>query len=399
LPLRLRCFGTGTDRAISHGGHGSFGNRGQRVLGDVGVRFGGSEHHRIETSSSHTRPPPFGVGTPGHRDKAHGALRSTERQVPRHRVAQPLRRASGSVPTRGEAHDALRSIACRSSPRPDKRRSSEHRASNLTGTGIPALFGGAAPPFQSGQRAPLLDRGRAQTQRDTADGALRSTARRASSGQGTPRSSEHGHPRSTGTGQPAFFGAPASQFHWKGIPDLFGGTVPNPTGSGTPRLTGWAPAHRGSADGALRGAARCASTGQGKRRSSEHQAPRLEGAGNSSSSEPGPPTPREREPATPRGRGLLTRRAGSPRLTKPGKRRSSEHRASGLTGAGPPALLGARATRHRSGQSHGDTGRPAPRGRPARQATAGISGVRHAPRCVAVSKDTDLGRDPRWAGR
>jgi len=213
LPLRLRCFGTGTDRAISHGGHGSFGNRGQRVLGDVGVRFGGSEHHRIETSSSHTRPPPFGVGTPGHRDKAHGALRSTERQVPRHRVAQPPRRASGSVPTRGEAHDALRSIARRSSPRPDKRRSSEHRASNLTEARQTALFGASGvEPHRDRDSGPLR-RGGAPVPIRPASPPPRSGQGPDPTGYGRRRSSEHRALRLVGAGNPALFGARAPPLH------------------------------------------------------------------------------------------------------------------------------------------------------------------------------------------
>jgi len=40
---------------------GSFGPCSLHVLGDVGVRFGGSEHHRIGISSCTLFPVPFGV--------------------------------------------------------------------------------------------------------------------------------------------------------------------------------------------------------------------------------------------------------------------------------------------------------------------------------------------------
>lgn len=47
-PPRHRRFGTDARRVISCDNDGSFGLRQRCVLGDVGVRFGGSEHHRIE---------------------------------------------------------------------------------------------------------------------------------------------------------------------------------------------------------------------------------------------------------------------------------------------------------------------------------------------------------------
>jgi hypothetical protein len=47
------------------------------VVGDVGVRFGGSEHHRIAISSSHTRHPPLRAGRPR---GTSGALRSIARR-------------------------------------------------------------------------------------------------------------------------------------------------------------------------------------------------------------------------------------------------------------------------------------------------------------------------------
>lgn len=47
-----------------------------RVLDDVGVRFGGSEHHRIGISSSHTRHPALAGREPDSRVAAGGVLRS-----------------------------------------------------------------------------------------------------------------------------------------------------------------------------------------------------------------------------------------------------------------------------------------------------------------------------------
>jgi hypothetical protein len=110
-PPRHWRFGTDARRAISCDKDGSFGPRLRSVLGDVGVRFGGSEHHRIDTSSSHTRPParkgrdsrPPGAGQPAflltscarslascmRRSSEHRALGSTRD------IARPLRRAGG----------------------------------------------------------------------------------------------------------------------------------------------------------------------------------------------------------------------------------------------------------------------------------------------------------------
>jgi hypothetical protein len=62
-----------------------FGRSSRDVLGDVGVRFGGSEHHRIRISScaSAVQPAPFGVGEPA--PSGAGALASSRT------VAQPPR--------------------------------------------------------------------------------------------------------------------------------------------------------------------------------------------------------------------------------------------------------------------------------------------------------------------
>jgi hypothetical protein len=54
-------FGRGTAGRFSRDIGGCFGIRTRRVLDDVGVRFGGSEHHRIGISSSHPVPA-FGLG-------------------------------------------------------------------------------------------------------------------------------------------------------------------------------------------------------------------------------------------------------------------------------------------------------------------------------------------------
>jgi hypothetical protein len=88
-PRRRRRFGTGARRAISRDNDGSFGPRPRCVLDDVGVRFGGSEHHRIDTSSSHTRPPARkGRDSQPPRGRATGAIYSIARLVPG--IGQPL---------------------------------------------------------------------------------------------------------------------------------------------------------------------------------------------------------------------------------------------------------------------------------------------------------------------
>jgi hypothetical protein len=240
------------------------------VLGDVGVRFGGSEHHRIETSSSHTRPPPFGVGTPGHRDRANGALRSTGR---------------------------------RASVRSDKRRSSEHRASSLAGQGNPS----SSERGRLGTDRPVsthFDWGRAPTQRGTADGALRSTARRTS-----------------GAGDLALFGARATPLH-------------RDRATSTLRRAG-KPVPRDRATDTLRSVGEPVSPGQGTSGSSESRAPHPTGQGTDGPSGPTAPHP------TGTGRPDLFGGSAPPfqrvRITPP-------------HGTRQPALLGApRAESHRDG--------------------------------------------------
>jgi len=158
-PPRHRRFGTDARRAISRDNDGSFGPRQRCVLGDVGVRFGGSEHHRIDTSSSHTRPPAQlgrdsrlpGQGNRRFLIKASCAwsLASVNRSSSEHRAfgttrdraTRPLRRKGDSVPSRY-----------------DNRSSSEPRWSRLTGGWQPAPLGAL----------------RAALHRDRESGALRS---------------------------------------------------------------------------------------------------------------------------------------------------------------------------------------------------------------------------------
>jgi hypothetical protein len=214
------------------------------VLGDVGVRFGGSEHHRIGTSSSHTRPPPFGVGIPGQRDRAAGALRRTGKPVSRERQAARFG-ALATLPP-GQSHPTSSEDERLRSTGSGKRRSSEHRAPNLTGTGQPELFGAPASQFHW-DREPAALRGRRHpTPRDREPPALRSRrhptppghSKRHSSegrarrltGQGNHTSSEERQPGSTGTGKPHLFGGAATRFHRPGISRPRSGQGPNPNG-------------------------------------------------------------------------------------------------------------------------------------------------------------------------
>jgi hypothetical protein len=192
----------------------------------VGVRFGGSEHHRIETSSSHTRPPPFGVGTPGQQDRETRALRSAGDSVP---TGQRVPASIGAGPRPNGARQTALFGALRVAPRGQKTpRSSEHGRHRSTGTRQPTLFGGSARQFH----------------RDREPEALRSSRHPTPPGQVNP---PHG------TRQTALFGAPRAESH------------------------GMGPRPRSKADGTLRGVARCASTGQGTSGSSESSAPRLAG--------------------------------------------------------------------------------------------------------------------------
>jgi hypothetical protein len=369
----------------------------------VGVRFGGSEHHRIETSSSHTRPPPFGVGTPGQRDRANGALRSTGRQVP-----------PGQGRAASSEDERLRSV-----PGSGKRRSSEHRASSLgevrqaalfgapgvepRGTGKPELFGARATQYRPASEHPLrlgqdpdpTGHGRRRSSEHRASHlggrrtrALRSTGEPAPPGPGNRNSSEDRQASSTGQGnrhssegrqasstrpgdrhssegRQASFTRPGNRHSSEGWQASFIGTGNQRLfgAEGTPPQSGQDhPASRDQANGAPRSTARRVSTGWAPALGAKQTVPFGESRAE---------LQRDREPAALRSRGHPTSRVGTPRLTGPGKGRSSEHHAPGFTDAEPPALFGATATRHRSGQSHGDTGPPAPRGRLERQAKAG----------------------------
>jgi hypothetical protein len=423
LSARRRRFGTGTVVAMSRGKDGSFGPRPRRVLGDVGVRFGGSEHHRIETSSSHTRPPPYWAGLPAtgtkqtallgappapfHRGTANGAFRGTARTASPGQGTAPLRRRGPPL-----------------HPGHGKRHSSEHRAHGLTGTGNPALFGASGPPPHRDREPDLLGGSAPHPNRGTADGTLRSAARTASPGQGTsplrrrgppsrtrpeptahvgkePRPPGHGRRHSSerrahglaGTRQTAPFGAPRARLHRDradGAPRGTASPAPSGQGTGPPRRTGppshrvrtlsrdGHPAHWGRADGAPRSTARHASPGPRPR------APRSPGDRPHRSREPGPPR-RPGAPASARtGTSSLTPATGASRgiaRQDPGleSRPSSEARTPHLTGHRPPRP---------SGQGH------------RRLAGRDQRTVRHPPRRTGGRQrpSTSVG-DPRRAGR
>jgi hypothetical protein len=366
------------ERAISRGKDGSFGPRPRRVLDDVGVRFGGSEHHRIETSSSHTRPRPTGQGS---RPPGQGNRRSSEHRAPGSTGARQTAPfgAPRARPHRSREPGALRSIGHPTPP----------------GARQPALFG--AP--------------RARPHRGTANGVLRSTARTASSGQGTWRPSGHRAPHPTRDREP----------------DLLGGLAPhlNPGQSPQPRWQG-TPAHRGTANGALRSTARTASPGHGKRRSSEHRAHGLTGAGNPALlGATGPPLhpgqgtgpPRRTGPPPHRVRTSLRdghpahwgRADGASRGTAslaspgPGNRSSSEPRALGPVRDRDPELLGARAPRFHRDREPGPPRRP---GAPAsaRAGTSSLAPATGAPRSLArqdpglESRTSSEARTPHLTG-
>jgi hypothetical protein len=214
-------------RAASPGKLGGFGTRGRTVLGDVGVRFGGSEHHRIGTSSSHTRPPPFGVGTPGHgagQAARFGAASS------RFRGAGPTARfgAASSQFHRGQASGALRRTGRPASSEQGSRSSSGRRQASSRDRDTDALRSGGSP-VSSGQSPP------------TSIGAGPRLT-----GFGTRRLSGHRPPYLAGTGQPGRFGAPASQFHRDratgalrstGQPVSSGQGTSGPSGSSAPHPT------------------------------------------------------------------------------------------------------------------------------------------------------------------
>jgi hypothetical protein len=304
-PVRRR-FGTGPGGAISRGKDGSFGPCPRRVLDDVGVRFGGSEHHRIETSSSHTRPRPTRQGS---RPPGPGRRRSSEHREPRSTGTGTSALFGGRAPPfhRGTASGALRSTARTASPGYGNRRSSEHRAHGLTGTGNsmlfgesrrpsrrdrePTLFGGSTPHLtETGNRTSSEDRPpispgqsprprwQGTDPRGTATGALRSTARTTSSESSNRHSSEYRAPGSTGTG---------NRTSSEDRP---------PISPGPDLATGWTPRPLGQADGALRSTARLASRDRatGAPRSPARQDP--SGTGHWAPRSTAPPPTRDRDP-------------------------------------------------------------------------------------------------------
>jgi hypothetical protein len=186
----LRCFGT---RAV-------------HVLDDVGVRFGGSEHHRIETSSSHIRPRPFGAGTPG--PSVYG-----KRSASAHRAHDAIgvrRSAFFGSPTarlhRDSANGALRGAERRVSSEQETRTSSEARTPRSTGSAHLASWDGVAARFG----APRI----------------------VSSGW-TPRTALFGvlRARPNGTGNQDLFGGPGAPPR-NGLGPSLGEPVPRPSGQG-----------------------------------------------------------------------------------------------------------------------------------------------------------------------
>ena len=322
--------------------------------GDVGVRFGGSEHHRIGTSSSHTRPPPYGAGTPGQPGQGRRRLSGHRGPGSTGTGSSGLFGGRAARFHRGPASGALRSTRRRTSPGSGTRRFSDHRAPSLTGTGNPRLFGvEGTPPHGTGNQKPF--------------GA-----------DGTP-------PHGTGNQKP--FGADGTPPHGTGRPDLFGGSAsrfhpgqsPQPLEVGPPAQPGSGRRH--SSERREQGL-----TGQGTRCSSERRAPHPTGAEHRKSSEDRAPSltgvrqtalfgasrarpRRDREPAalrsrrhpTPPGQGTsgssepkaphpTGQGTGSPsgptapHPTEQVDRTSSEDRRAGSTGSGPAPPQRDRAT-------------------------------------------------------
>jgi hypothetical protein len=377
LSSRRRRFGTGTGVAISRGNDGSFGPRPRRVLDDVGVRFGGSEHHRIGTSSSHTRPRPTRQGSrpPGsrrrrssehrelgstgarqpalfgaprarpHRDREPGALRSIGPPTPPGARQPALFGAPRARPHRDREPGALRSIGPPTSPGqgtgPLRRHGPPpHRDRE------PDLFGGTAP-HPTGQ-------------------ALGQVGKAPAHGVRRRRSSEHRAYGLAGVQQTALFGAPRARLHRDREPALLGASAPHPTGTGHrtsseatdpasagPDLaTGWAPRPLGQADGALRSTARLASRERdtallGARR----PLPPGQGTRTSSEAPATPPRLGRGPPASPRQPELF----GAPRARIPGlvPRTSSEARTPPSHGTPATPPLGAGHPRRPAGRNHG----------------------------------------------
>ena len=324
-----------TDGAISRGNDGSFGTRPRCVLGDVGVRFGGSEHHRIETSSSHTRPPPYGAGLPATgtgQAALFGALQATFH--------------------RGTATGTLRRAARTTSSGYGNRHSSEGRAHDLIGTGNQALFGAPGTPFHGTGNPTLF--GASGTPPHETGNRTSSEARHPTSTGQSPRPRKQGTP-APGARRTALFGAPPARPRRSQATGALRSTARTaPSGQGTRSSSEPRAPHpnRDRADGALRSTASPAPSGQGRRRSSEHREPQSTGTGNRTSSEAWHPTPAEQ------GIGPLRRVGTQPNWTRTslrdghpahgaGTRRSSGHRALRLTGTGQPELFGAPRARPR----------------------------------------------------
>jgi len=360
-------------------------------------------------ASAHREPRSTGYGRPRSSEPgAHGLTGARQTELfgaPRarpHRDREPGALRSTRPPTsdRDREPGALRRTRPPTPPGTGNRTSSEARPPTSDpgqGTGPLRRHG---PPPRNGHVHGLV--GKEPDPRGTADGALRSPARTASTesggrhpsgrrepvstGQGRRRPSGHRARRSTGTGNPALFGASGPPPHRDREPDLFGGSAPHPTGTGNrtssearpptppgPDLaTGWAPRPSGQADGALRSAARLASR-ERTPRSSEH----------------GAQSHRDRDPDLLGGPGApRLGRAGTSRLAPAtGAPRSAAHQDPGLETRTSSEAPGPPISR--------DTGHPAPRGRATGDPRAGITEC--TPPASAgwrSAMDTGFGRHP-----
>jgi hypothetical protein len=375
-------------------------------------------------------PRPTGQGS---RPPARGRRRSSEHRPPRtnrDRVIRPLRKAGGSVP-----------------PGHGKRRPSGHRAHGLTGAGN-CTSSEAQPPTPPGARqTALFGAPRARPHRDREPGALRSIGPPTPPGQGTTPLRRRGPPPHPGHGKRHSSGRRAHGLTGTGnhtssearppIPPETGNhtssearpPTSNPARAHCSRRQG-TPAHRGTADGVLRGTARTASPESSNRRPSGHRAPGSTGTGQTAPlGAPRAPPRRDREPAllggpaphltgpVPRhGMGTPPTGAGQTALfgappATPRRDRDPEllgARATDPTGAGNPSLLGGPAPPPRLGRGppasprqpaplgaprtrtrdwnpgpprrpgppiSRATGHPAPRGRATGDSRAGISGL------------------------
>jgi len=164
---RRRRFGTGIGKAVSRGRVGRLGARHGSVLDDVGVRFGGSELHRIGISSSHTRHPPSQAGNTGKRRTAlFGAPYGVARRDPPGGMAPSTGRGTRhSSECRAARNAGTRLAALLGAPR-----------DGLTGTGNQGLFGArGTPPHGTGNQG-LFGASGTPPHRDREHRAPRSTA-------------------------------------------------------------------------------------------------------------------------------------------------------------------------------------------------------------------------------